>query len=162
IRNNLDGSKYSIDIVTDIAKKNPSYHFCVIGKGFFYEYNHKPKNLTWIDKSLRHEEIIGYLNQSKCALIPTRLDAQGVMACEMATFGIPVITSNIDVSTEVFDEFLNVGFISNHEQNDHVDYLFHELVKGVPYKKNDKYFSRNTTLKEVQLFENLIGEKGDN
>ena len=36
--------------------------------------------------------------------MPTRADAQGVMACEMATFGIPLITSNIDVCKEVFKE----------------------------------------------------------
>src|SRR5699024_6437614 len=94
-------------------------------------------------------------NQSRCALIPTRVDAQGVMACEMATFGIPVITSDIDVSTEVFDSFSNVGFISNEEKNDHFDSLFQDLIKDLPYEKNEKYFSRNTILKEVQLFNNL-------
>ena len=97
IRNNLDGSKYGIDIVTRIAKNNPQYKFCIVGKGEFFKYNEKPENVEWIDKNLTHEEIIDFLNKSKCALLPTRVDAQGVMACEMATFGIPLITSDIDV-----------------------------------------------------------------
>ena len=77
IRNNLDGSKYGIDIVTRIAKNNPQYKFCVVGKGDFYKFNKKPQNIEWIDKHLSHEEIIDFLNKSKCALLPTRADAQG-------------------------------------------------------------------------------------
>lgn len=80
IRNNLDGSKYAIDIVTKIAEHNPQFKFCIIGKGEFYKYNYKPNNIIWVDKNLSHEEIIKYLNKSRCALMPTRADAQGVMA----------------------------------------------------------------------------------
>ena len=158
IRNHMDGSKYSLDIVTDIAKQHPQYRFCVIGEGEFYQHYPKPENLEWINKSLRHDEIIGYLNQSKCALIPTRVDAQGVMACEMATFGIPVITSDIAVCEEVFAGFSNVGFISNEGDNGHFETIFTELTAGVPYEKNEKYFSRNTVLKEVQLFKDLANK----
>lgn len=157
IRNYLDGSKYSIDIVTEIARRHPEYRFCVIGEGAFFEHYPKPENLEWLNKSLRHDEIISYLNQSKCALIPTRADAQGVMACEMATFGIPVITSDIEVCAEVFEGFSNVGFIRNEEKNEHIDALYHDLVKGLPYEKNEKYFARNTLLKEVALFKELTG-----
>jgi len=158
IRNHLDGSKYCIDLVTNIAKLHPEYRFCVIGEGVFYEHYDKPDNLEWIDKSLRHEEIIGYLNQSHCALIPTRADAQGVMACEMATFGIPVITSDIDVCAEVFKGFPNVGLIHNEEENIDIESLFNQLMKGLPYEKNEKYFAQNTILKEVQLFKDLTGK----
>ena len=160
IRNSLDGSKYAIDIVTEIARSHPEFQFCVIGKGDFYTYYDKPDNLKWLDKSLRHDEIIDYLNQSSCALIPTRLDAQGVMGCEMATFGIPVITSDIDVCTEVFNGFSNVGFIHNESSENRVDILFDDLIKGVPYEKNEKYFSENTIMKEIHLFNDLIGGKG--
>lgn len=159
IRNHLDGSKYSIDIVTDIAKRHPQYQFCVIGEGQYFTYNEQPKNLEWINKSLHHDEIIDYLNESKCALMPTRLDSQGVMACEFATFGIPVITSDIDVSTEVFASFPNVDFISNEKKISSIEPLFNNLTKNVPYEKNDKYFSKNTILKEVQLFNYLINNE---
>ena len=85
----------------------------MIGKGKFFEYNEKAQNLQWIDKVLNHEEIIDILNNSKCALMPTRTDAQGLMMCEMASFGIPLITSDIPVCHEIFDEFSNVALLNN-------------------------------------------------
>lgn len=156
IRNNLDGAKYGIDIVTRIAENNPKYKFCVVGKGKFYEYNKKPDNLEWIDKNLTHEEIINFLNQSRCALIPTRADAQGVMACEMATFGIPVITSDIDVCKEVFADFDNVGYIDNDKLEIDIERIFKKLTSINVEEKNTKYFAKNTIDKEIQLFNKIL------
>ncbi|NLL04831.1 MAG: glycosyltransferase family 4 protein [Clostridiaceae bacterium] len=157
IRNNLDGSKYGIDIVTKIAKNNPKYKFCVIGKGKFYRNFEKPENLEWIDKNLTHEEIIDFLNRSRCALIPTRADAQGVMACEMATFGIPLITSNIDVCKEVFEGFENVAFIDNEDEKINIEPILKELQKVTVKQKNEKYFEKNTVVREIELFKKLKG-----
>ncbi|MFA9559308.1 glycosyltransferase [Evansella sp. AB-rgal1] len=156
IRNNLDGSKYAIDVVTRIAQDNPKYNFCVIGKGEFYEYNDKPRNLEWIEKNLSHNEIIHFLNKSKCALIPTRADAQGVMACEIATFGIPLITSNIDVCKEIFGGFDNVGYINNDDLNINIEPIIKKISISLPTKKNTKYFEENTIGKEIELYENII------
>lgn len=158
IRNDLDGSKYGIDIVTGIARNNPQFKFCVIGKGDFYKYNKKPKNLIWIDKHLSHEEIIGYLNQSRCALMPTRADAQGVMMCEMATFGIPVITSDIDICREVFVGFNNVRYIDNDQEKININPLLEKLENTDNKQKNNKFFAENTIEKEIQLFKKLTGE----
>ena len=36
IRSSLDGSKYGVDIVTEIARQNPESTFCVVGKGEFF------------------------------------------------------------------------------------------------------------------------------
>ena len=155
IRANLDGSKYSIDIVNELAKKNPQYKFLVVGKGEFFNHNQKAQNLQWIDKVLDHEKIIEVLNDSKCALMPTRTDAQGLMMCEMATFGIPLITSDIPVCHEVFDDFQNVALLDNKniEKND-----LNELYKKIKNKKekNDKYFYKNTCSKEIEIFEKII------
>lgn len=156
IRNNLDGSKYGIDIVTRIAKNNPQYKFCVVGKGDFYKFNKKPQNIEWIDKHLSHEEIIDFLNKSKCALLPTRADAQGVMACEMATFGIPLITSNIDVCKEVFKEFENVAFIDNDKKDIDIKPIFNKLQNIKVKGKNKKYFAKNTVDKEIELFKTIL------
>lgn len=155
IRSDLDGAKYGVDIVTRIASTNPQYRFCVIGKGEFFRYNNKPNNLEWIDKNLSHGEIIDFLNRAKCALIPTRTDAQGVMACEMATFGIPLITSNIDVCKEVFSDFTNVCYIDNDEKEIDIGLLLKRLVNA-PIKKNKKYFSSQTIDKEVELFRKVM------
>ncbi len=156
IRNLLDKSKYCIDVVYKMAQNNPDYNFCVIGKGSFFEYNEKPANLHFIEKHLNHDEIVYYLNKAKYALMPTRADAQGVMACEIATFGIPLITSNISVCKEVFGDFENVLFIDN-DENIKVESLNLESLNG-SFQKNNKFFTKNTIDQEVKLFENIVGD----
>lgn len=155
IRGNIDGSKYCTDIVVELAKNYPQYNFCIVGKGKFFDFNEKPKNVTWVNKHLDHNEVINYLNDSKCALMPTRTDAQGLMACEMATLGIPLITSNIPVCHEIFSEFNNVSYIDNDNFISGFEDIKNDLCEGVPYEKNRKYFLDNTCEKEVQLFKKI-------
>ena len=109
----LDESKYCIDLVTQIANANPDYKFTIYGKGRFFDYNKKPKNLEWINSFVLQKDIPATLNNYKAALMPTRLDAQGVMACEIAAFGMPIITSDIPVCREMLESFENSLFISN-------------------------------------------------
>lgn len=156
IRANLDGSKYSIDIVNELAKINPQNTFLVVGKGKFFEYNEKAENLEWMDKVLDHTEIIELLNKSKCALMPTRTDAQGLMMCEMATFGIPLITSDIPVCHEIFDTFKNVALINNENIKENNLQKLYEKIKGKK-EKNRKYFYENTCNKEIEIFKNILG-----
>lgn len=155
IRNMLDKSKYAIDVVCRIAESNPEFKFCVIGKGDFFRHNKKPDNLEWIDKNLSHEEIVSYLNGSYCALLPTRADAQGVMACETATFGIPLITSNIDVCKEIFRGFNNVAFIDNDADDIDIGQVYNQIVANETHEKNERYFLKNTVGKEISLFRGL-------
>lgn len=159
IRSFLDGSKYCIDIVADLARSNPQYRFCVVGKGNFFIYNKKPGNITLIDRHLSHTEIIQLLNQSRCGLMPTRADAQGVMACEFATFGIPLITSDIPVCREVFADFDNVGLISNETSGIELKDVFETLVCAEVTRKNRKYFAENTSGEEVKLLMEIVGER---
>lgn len=156
IRGNLDGSKYCVDLVNDLAKANPEYSFLVIGKGEFFSHYEKAENLQWVDAHLNHDEIVEYLNKSRYALMPTRTDAQGLMMCEMATFGIPVITSDIPVCHEVLDDFENVAFIDNDNQNADLSQIIEKLTDKVPYPKNSKYFAANTVQKEVDLINGLF------
>ena len=147
IRGNLDGSKYSIDIVNKLAKVTPQGRFLVIGKGKFFSYYKKADNLEWWNKTLSHDEIIHVLNQSKFALMPTRTDAQGLMMCEMAAFGIPVVTSDIPVCHEVFDGFSNVYYISNM----HIQSLQKLITAEHITKKDTRYYCENTVQKEYEL-----------
>ena len=158
IRSNLDGSKYSIDLVNKLAKNNPNYKFLIVGKGEFFKHNQKADNIDVKYEFVNHEQIIELLNKSRCALMPTRTDAQGLMMCEMATFGIPVITSDIPVCHEVFDEFENVKLINNNDESKKLDIEFKELIKNLPYEKNDKYCNSNTSQKEIEIFKLFIGE----
>lgn len=154
IRNMLDGSKYCIDIVNELAKNNPDFKFLIIGKGEFFNYNASPDNLTYILKNLNHKEIINYLNKARCALMPTRADAQGVMMCEMATFGIPVITSDIPVCKMVLGDIPNVGFINNDETNISLEYM----LKIKACKNNNKFSYENTILKEMEIMRKCVEE----
>ena len=139
IRGNLDGSKYCIDIVNQLAFQNPNYKFLVIGKGKYFDIYEKAPNIERIQEHCNHEKIIEMLNKSKCALMPTRTDAQGLMACEMATFGIPLITSDIPVCHEIFDSFSNVEFINNDNiQNESIINKYRKILDKVSNKNNKK------------------------
>lgn len=157
IRNILDVSKYSIDLVNDIAKKYPKYKFLVVGKGEFFKHNEAPSNLKYELKNLNHDEIIKYLNESKYALMPTRADAQGVMMCEMATFGIPLITSNIYVCKKVLGDLENVRFIENDINKVDLDATIEGLKKS--RVKTKKFSYDNTILKEIDIFNKILNKK---
>lgn len=151
----LDKGKYGIDIVTELAKNNPKLKFLVVGKGKFYNHVEKPKNVEFINGYLKHDEMISYLNKSRCALLPTRQDTQGVMTCEVATFGMPTITSDIEVCREIFERFDNVVLVNN-DGKEKLEKSLKKLIENLPYKKNETYFAKNTIEKEVELLNIII------
>lgn len=150
IRSNIDGSKYCIDLVNQLAVQHPEKKFLLIGKGKYFEHYPKADNIEWINQPLPHKEIINYLNKSRFALLPTKTDAQGVMACEMTSFGIPLITSDIEVCRQVLDGLDNVWFIDN--ENIHNTILNFEPN---PITKVTRFDDNETVMKEVELLNNL-------
>ena len=116
IRNDMDSSIYCIDLICKLAERNPHFKFLIIGKGNFFKYVNRPENITWIDAFLNHQDMLSYIDKSKCALTLTRRDTQGVMSCELATYGIPLITSDLPVCKEIFRNVPNVFFMSNEYQ----------------------------------------------
>ena len=157
IRGNLDGSKYCIDIVNQLAKQNPELKFLVVGKGKYFKINEKSNNIEWLEKYCNHDEIIKLLNQSKCALMPTRTDAQGLMMCEMATFGIPLITSDIPISHEVFDDFDNVEYIDNNSiENENILEKYNKILHKKKIQKNKKYFLDANCMNEVNIIKDIL------
>lgn len=151
IRPNLDGSKYAIDIVNRLAENSPLCKFLIVGKGKFFEYNTMSENIEWKNTALSHKEIIELLQNARYALMPTRTDAQGVMACEMAAFGIPVITSDIPVCHEVFDGFDNVYYIDNNDKKISLDDYKNKRSQCM---KDSRYFEDNTINKEIEIIQN--------
>ncbi|WP_448863443.1 glycosyltransferase family 4 protein [Clostridium sp.] len=148
IRANLDDSKYGVDIVNRLALYTPTAKFLVIGKGELFNHIKKAQNLSWINKTLNHADMLSVLNSAKYALMPTRTDAQGLMMCEMAAFGIPVITSNIPVCHEVFDKFENAFFIDN---NNYEANLKEYLRKPSKCRKHNRFYLENTIRKELEV-----------
>lgn len=148
IRANLDDSKYGVDIVNRLALNTPTAQFLVVGKGELFNYINKAQNLTWMDKTLNHTDMISVLNNARYALMPTRTDAQGLMMCEMAAFGIPVITSDIPVCHEVFDGFENAFFIDNDNNEINLDEYLRKPLRCI---KHDRYYLENTIRKELEV-----------
>ena len=124
----------------------------MIGKGEYFEHNQQPENLIHINRSLKQEDLLKYIDASYCALMPTRRDSQGVMACELATYGIPVITSDLKVCKEVFEGFSNVREISD---SDILEPLNLKIEKSCIRNKNEKYFFKDTVAIEIELLEDL-------
>ena len=155
VRGILDGWHYSIDIVNELAKNNPEMKFLVVGKGQFFHYNEKAPNIEWKDQTMRHEEIVGWLQKARCALMPTREDTQGLMSCEMASIGMPLITSDIPVCHEVFGDFDNVTLIDNENTRIDLNDICRALEKKEPFAENDRYYAVNTIAREVDLIKRL-------
>lgn len=150
----LDNSTYCLDVVHRLAIANPTLKFTVYGKGHFFDHNPMPENINFIQSFFKHEELLEILSQHRAALMPTRHDSQGVMSCEMATFGIPLITSNIKVCNEIFSEMPNVALIDN-EETINLDTLIQTLQDNLSPPNKSKFNPANTTDKEL----NTIIEK---
>jgi hypothetical protein len=149
----FDNPKYAMDIVYNIAKNYSNYTFHVYGKGDFFNFHPKLSNLTVFEHYIQQKEIPEILNQYKYALMPTRLDAQGVMMCEIATYKMPLITSDIFICKEMLKGFSNVGFIPN--TIDKIE-LEKYIPKHVDAEKNDKFDIIKLALKEVKIFNEIL------
>lgn len=149
----LDQSKYGIDLIVKFAKSNPDMSFHIYGKGEYFKYNSLPRNIQIINEFLLPQDIPGVLNHYRYAIMPTRLDAQGVMMCEMASYGIPTITSDIDVCHEMLDSYENVLFIKNTDFDKHID----PLTLPRPLRTaNDKFSFQNTVQHEIELVQQIL------
>ena len=151
IRSYMDGSKYCVDLVDELAKQYPKYKFLMIGRGRYYQRHEIPTNVIWVDKFLSHDEIMNYIDQSRCGLLLTREDTQGVMTCELAEYGIPVITSDIEVCREICGDLCNVSLIKNEIEQVDLEQVFNKLVEMVPYMKQGKFSYERTVKREEDL-----------
>lgn len=154
IRSNMDDSKYGVDIINELAINNPQYSFCIIGKGKYYEYNTKPNNVTWISDEMSHERLMDYMNQSRYALLPTREDTQGLMACEMAATGMKLITSDIEVCREVFSDCPSVALINNSKPN--IESAIEQLNDIDTITRWTRFFARNTIEREISYIKSYF------
>ncbi len=151
----FDNPKYSVDLIVEAAKQNPEFEFHLYGQGTYFKYYECPVNLKVIEQFFNQKDLPAILNQYRAALMPTRLDSQGVMMCEMATFGMPVVTSDLAICKEMLDGFENICFLPN----ENFKFNAKEFLKGINQqsnKKNKKFFAENTVQRELKLFINLI------
>lgn len=146
----LNGSKYAVDLVVALAKKNPDLTFDIYGKGDYFLHNELPHNVRHIDKFIPQNKIPDLLDNYKAVVMPTRLDAQGVMMCEMASYGIPTIVSDLPVCREMLDDFSNVYFIKNDDfLNKKINML--ELVPLDGFDQVERFNPEKLALKELSF-----------
>lgn len=150
IRNNMDSSTYCIDLICRFAEKNPELKFLIIGKGKIFGHIRKPNNVTWIDKFMQHNEILKCIDSAKCALMLTRRDTQGVMSCELVTYGIPLVTSDLPVCREIFEKIPYVAFVNNAIENENLSQIYADVLKE-KRAKIQKFDYKNTVEKEENL-----------
>ena len=87
--------------------------------------------------------------------MPTRTDAQGLMMCEMASTGMPLITSDIPVCHEVFDGFANVALIDNNMADTDLGVILKSMENKIPFCKNEKYYNNKTSKKEIEILKGI-------
>lgn len=74
--------------------------------------------------------------------------------CEMATFGMPLITSDIDICREISNIFGNVMMISNDAFVD-LSQFRNQIDELSKMPKNSYLFEKNTVGKEVQIIKGI-------
>lgn len=146
----LDDSKYAVDLVVETALNNPNLEFHIYGKGNYFTFNEKPKNVTVINQFIQQKDIPELLNKYRFAMMPTRYDAQGVMMCEMATYGIPLVTTDFEVCTEMLKGFENVTIIPEQEFTN-----FKCDVKDALQIKNERFSPNHLIREELAFFNEL-------
>jgi glycosyltransferase involved in cell wall biosynthesis len=146
----FDNPKYAVDLVVEIARLNPQYTFHLYGQGRYFDYLPAPPNLSVFKEKFKQPDLPPLFSKYRCGLLPTRQDTQGVLMCEMAAFGMPLLTSDLDICKEMVGSFKNVGFISN-------ETLSRKLEIPPPNETPDasKFSLANTVEKEVEFWKAL-------
>lgn len=151
----FDDPKYGVDIYIYLAQNNPQFTFHLYGKGVLPYLMQIPKNLKIIDSFLTPFEILPILNKFKACILPTRWDSQGVLACEIAAYGMPLLTSSLEVCKEMLSKYSNVEFVPN-EQFADID-LRQISFKNI--KLNRKFYTHGETSHlEIAIAQKLTNE----
>lgn len=149
----FDDPKYGIDLFIEMARNNPSHRFHLYGKGTILNETDLPKNLEIKRNFINPEELPALLNKYKAAILPTRWDSQGVLACEIAEFGMPLLTSDLKVCREFLGKHENVQLISNES----FPVIKVDEVKLNPSTQPIKKFDmESTSQKEIDLIYKTI------
>ncbi|HEY9839129.1 MAG TPA: hypothetical protein V6D23_01640, partial [Candidatus Obscuribacterales bacterium] len=148
----LDNPKYAVDQVRELALAHPQLRFDVYGRGRFFAHYPPPPNLSWFDRFLKPEEMVELLGRYRAALMPTRLDAQGVMMCELASFDMPVLTSDLPICREMLAGFPRVTYL---EQDPDLNKSLQELATLPPNLNRTRFAPEVTIAQELQLIESF-------
>jgi glycosyltransferase involved in cell wall biosynthesis len=149
---NYDQPVYALDLILKIALANPHMVFHIYGEGKFFDFVAKPKNVEVFHGYLKPAKIVKLLNQYKAALMPSYHDTQGVMACEMAAFGMPVIASNIPAAREMFASEDNVYLLDNDAEDLDLAKIINNLKVTNKSQLKAKLTSSKLAKQEIDFF----------
>ena len=147
----FDEPKYAVDIVVEVARRNPQWTFHLFGYGEYFKHYEPPPNLTVRCQRFRQSQLPDLLDRYRAALLPTRWDSQGVLMCEMACFGMPLVVSDLPICHLMVGEFENVVFIQNEDP----------VLSEIPCRPlanealKTKFAFANTVGRELKLFEHV-------
>lgn len=154
----FDEPKYGIDVTIEIARRNPGAAVHVLGKGRYLTVHPPPPNVQLAGGFAAPRDLPATLDRYSCAVLPTRFDTQGVLACEVAAYGMPLVTSDIAICREVLEGFDGVHLVDNDDPE--VD-LLAIAAAGVDQEHNRALALRRfgpqvTTDREIQLLRAAI------
>ncbi|SFH70336.1 glycosyltransferase family 4 protein [Modicisalibacter xianhensis] len=148
----LDDSKYGVDLVVNFALANPCYQIHLYGKGNYFKHNEKPRNIVWHDCFIEQSEIPGLLDKYKAALMPTRYDSQGVMMCEMACYGIPLVTTDMEITKEMLLGFDNVYLLKESDFSKKFNIKVEEMIEEKRSTAKLRFDAKTLIGQEIQFF----------
>ena len=145
-----------LDVIESLAKRNPSYHFVLIGE--IHDQRLFPDNMTVVGL-VRHADILSeYYSLSDVYINPSVQETFGLVTAEAISCGLPVIANNVTAIPELVLE--GCGYvvennnikqieqklsIMKHEKRNREQ--MHKLAGSVFGKKNiGKYVSLYTRL----------------
>lgn len=151
----LDVSKMAVDLVVECARQNPAHTFHIYGEGEALKHLATPPNVVHFPGFIENDDIPQLLNRYRAALMPSRCDAQGVMMCEMAVTGMPVVGSDIAAHREALREFPRTGFLDNSNPRFDAERFLQETA-NLPHS-DSKVFDQQTIISaEISAFTALI------
>ncbi|PKL75542.1 MAG: hypothetical protein CVV27_14835, partial [Candidatus Melainabacteria bacterium HGW-Melainabacteria-1] len=149
----LDNPKYAIDQVSQLALAHPNLRFDVFGRGSYFRHYPPPANLNWIDQFLTPQEMVSVLGRYRAALMPTRLDAQGVMMCELASFDMPLLTSDLPICREMLAGFPRVAYLPSQLEQADLNALLAEIEAAPSAPERSRFAPAHTIAQELALIQ---------
>lgn len=89
-----------IDLILNLAQKNPDYNFTILGSNSIYNYNNDLKNVTLVGK-VKHELLSNYYNSHMYYLQLSISESFGLSLCEAILCGCIPIVSNVGMMPEI-------------------------------------------------------------
>lgn len=146
----LNQPVYALDLLIKIAASNPGYNFHIYGKGILPPHLKLPKNVSVFHKYFAHRELPALFDRYRAGMMLSRHDTQGVMACDMAAYGLPLIVSNIPACKEMFKGLPSVALVDNGNPKVDLTKILQKikLPRTNPLKRT--LHPDNTALKELE------------